>query len=70
MLEISDITRRKNQDVIELLKTITSKADIKGFEENQVGIAHQTSRRETAPIMVKFVKKNDRMKEKKVNLQP
>ena len=70
MLEISGITRRKNQDVIELLKTVASKADIKGFEENQVDVAHQTSRRETAPIMVKFVKKNDRMKEKKVNLQP
>ena len=69
MLEISGITRRKNQDVIELLKTVASKADIKGFEENQVDVAHQTSRRETAPIMVKFVKKNDRMKEKKVNLQ-
>ena len=47
------------QDVIELLKIVASNADIKGFEENQVDVAHQTSRRKTAPIIVKFVKKND-----------
>ena len=47
------------QDVIELLKIVASNADIKGFEENQVGVAHPTSRKETALIIVKFVKKND-----------
>ena len=56
ILEISVMTR---QDVIELLKIVASNADIKGFEENQVDVAHRTSRRETAPIIVKFVKKND-----------
>ena len=34
---------------------VASKEDIKGFEENQVHVAHRTSRRETAPIIVKFV---------------
>ena len=61
MLQISGIPRQKNEDIIELLKVVASKADIKGFEENQVDVAHQTSRRETAPIIVKFVKKNYRM---------
>ena len=28
---------------------------------NQVDVAHQTSKWETAPIIVKFVKKNDKM---------
>ena len=56
ILEISLMTR---QDVIELLKIVASNADIKGFEENQVDVAHRTSRRKTAPIIVKFVKKND-----------
>ena len=40
---------------------VASKEDIKGFEENQVHVAHRTSRRETAPIIVKFVKKKDKM---------
>ena len=47
------------QDVIELLKTVASNADIKGFEENQVDVSHQTSRKEAALIIAKFVKKND-----------
>ena len=47
------------QDVIELLKIVASNAVIKGFEENQVDVAHQTSRKETALIIAKFVKKND-----------
>ena len=59
MLEISVIPRRKNEDIIKLLKIVASKADITGFKVNQV--LHQTSRRETAPIIVKLVKKNDRM---------
>ena len=42
-----------------MLKIVASKTDIKGFEENQVDVAHQTSRRETAPIIVKFVRKKD-----------
>ena len=45
------------QDVIELLKIVASNADIKGFEENQVDVAHQTSRKETAPIIVKICQK-------------
>ena len=61
------------QDVIELLKIVASNADIKGFEENQVDVAHRTSRRKTAPIIVKFVKKNDRinfLSPKEERLQP
>ena len=61
MLDISRVPRQKNEDIIELLKIVASKADVKGFEENQVDVAHQTSRREIAPTIVKFVKKNDRM---------
>ena len=57
MLEISDIPRRKNEDDIELLKTVAGEADIIGFEQNQVGADHRTLARETAPIMVKFVKR-------------
>ena len=56
LVEFQVQTRR---DVIELLKIVASNADIKGFEENQVDVAHRTSRRKTAPIIVKFVKKND-----------
>ena len=52
---------RKNEGIIELLKIVGNKADIKGFEENQVDVVHQTSRRETAPVVVKFVKKNGRI---------
>ena len=58
---ISGIPRGKNEDVIEELKKVVSKVDIKRSEENQVGVAHRTSKRETAPIIVKFAKKNDRM---------
>ena len=43
------------------VKIVASKADIKGFEENQVDVAHWTSRRETAPIITKFFKRKDRM---------
>ena len=52
---------RKNEGIIELLKIVGNKADIKAFEENQVDVVHQTSRRETAPVVVKFVKKNGRI---------
>ena len=40
MLEISGIPRRKNKDVIELIKIVVSNAYIKGFGENQVHVAH------------------------------
>ena len=59
MLEISGIPRQKMRTSQNC--SIASKADIIGFEENQVNVAHPTSRRETAPIIVKFVKKNDVM---------
>ena len=46
MLEISSTPRRKNHsNTIELLKIVASKADTRGFEENQVNVVHQTSRR-------------------------
>ena len=61
MLEISGIPSPKNQDVKKLLKIVASEADIKGFVVNQVDVTHQTSRKETAPNFVKFVKMNDRM---------
>ena len=70
LVEFQVQTRR---DVIELLKIVASNADIKGFEENQVDVAHRTSRRKTAPIIVKFVKKNDRinfLSPKEERLQP
>ena len=60
MLQISGIPRRKNEDIIELLKVVASKADCRIWRE-PVDVTHQTSRRETAPIIVKFVKKNYRM---------
>ena len=40
MLEISGIPRRKNEDDIELLKTVAGEADIIGFEQNQVDADH------------------------------
>ena len=70
LVEFQVQTRR---DVIELLKIVASNTDIKGFEENQVDVAHRTSRRKTAPIIVKFVKKNDRinfLSPKEERLQP
>ena len=59
MLEISGIPRQKMRTSHNC--SIASKADIKAFKENQVDVAHRTSRRKTAPIIVKFVKKNDIM---------
>ena len=70
LVEFQVQTRR---DVIELFKIVASNTDIKGFEENQVDVAHRTSRRKTAPIIVKFVKKNDRinfLSPKEERLQP
>ena len=60
MLEISGIPRRKQEDAIKLVEKVVQKAKIKDFHREQIDLAHRTSARSTAPIIILFNKKLDR----------
>ena len=59
MLEISGITFNKNKNVSNIIQKIVMLTKITGFDITQVDVAHRTSKRENALIML-FNKKSDR----------
>ena len=60
MLEISGIPRKTSEDAVKLIEKVAIKAKIMNFNTEQIDVAHRTSRKATAPIIVLFKTKSDR----------
>ena len=60
MVELSGIPHQRGEDVIDLTGTVVEAANITGYDPNQIDIAHRTSSRSTAPIIIMFDRKRDR----------
>ena len=60
MLEISGISRKKSEDAVKLIEDVAIKAKVKNFDREQIDVAHRTSKKNTAPIIILFKTKNDR----------
>ena len=44
---------------MEIINKVGRMADLEDFQPGQVDVPHQTSRKETSPIIILFYKKND-----------
>ena len=62
MLEISGIPFNKNENVSNIIQKIVILTQITDFDITQVDIAHRTSKRQNAPIIMLFNKKSERKK--------
>ena len=60
MLEISGIPASKDEDTKGIVCKLASLAKMQDFPIDQIDVAHRTSSKSTAPIIVLFYKKNDR----------
>ena len=60
MLEISGIPTSKDGDTKRIVCKLASLAKMQGFSKDQIDVAHRTSSKSTAPIIVLFYKENDR----------
>ena len=60
MLEISGIPFNKNENVSNIIQKIVILTQITDFDITQVDIAHRTSKRQNAPIIMLFNKKSER----------
>ena len=60
MLEISRIPTSNNEDTKAIVCKLASLAKMQDFSKDQIDVAHRTSSKSTAPIIVLFYKKNDR----------
>ena len=61
MVEISGIPRKKGEDCIDLINQLAHLAHFVDFDINQIDLAHRTSSYDSAPIIILFIKKRDRM---------
>ena len=53
-------TSANNLTSLEIISDIVSKANIEGFHPNQIDVCHRTSSYHFSPIIVKFLRKNDK----------
>ena len=60
ILEISGIPTLKDEDTKDIVYKLASLAKMQDFSKDQVDVAHRTSSKSTAPIIVLFYKKSDR----------
>ena len=61
MLEISGITFTETEDCRDLITKLVDLANITRFNINQIDMIHRTSEKSTAPIIVLFTRKTDRL---------
>ena len=71
ILEISGIPTLKDENSKGIVYKLASLSKMQDFSKDQVDVAHRTSSKSTAPIIVLFYKKNDRnhFYEQKYNLE-
>ena len=60
ILEISEISCNKNENVSNIIKKVIMLTVTTGFNITQVPVAHRISKRENTPIIILFNKKSDR----------
>lgn len=61
MVEISGIPRKKGEDCIDLINQLANLAHFSNFDINQIDLAHRTSKYDSAPIIILFITKRDRL---------
>ena len=61
MVEVAGIPYQKGENCIELIAELVAKANISNFHPNQINIAHCTSSKTSAPVIILFCKKRDRI---------
>ena len=61
MVEISGIPRKKGEDCIDLINQLANLAHFSNFDTNQIDITHRTSKYDSAPIIILFITKRDRL---------
>ena len=61
MIEIAGIPYRKEENYIQLISKLAELAEITNFNKNQIDLVHRTSAKPTAPIIILFNKKSDRI---------
>ena len=74
MIEIVGIPYHKEENCIQLISKLGELVEITNFNKNQIDLAHRTSTKTTAPIIILFNKKSDRIifynqKDKKVEIE-
>ena len=61
MIEIVGIPYHKEENCIQLISKLGELVEITNFNKNQIDLAHRTSTKTTAPIIILFNKKSDRI---------
>ena len=61
MIEIAGIPYHKEENCIQLISKLGELVEITNFNKNQIDLAHRTSTKTTAPIIILFNKKSDRI---------
>ena len=61
MVEKSGIPHKKGEDSLNLINQLANLANITDFDISQIDLAHRTSPNESAPIIILFITKRDRL---------
>ena len=61
MIEIASISNHKEKNCIQLISELAELAEIINFSKNQIDLAHRTSNKPTAPLIILFNKKSDQI---------
>ena len=57
MIEIASISYHKEKYCIQLISKLAELAEVTNFNKNQIDLAHKTSTKATAPIIILFKQK-------------
>ena len=61
MVEISGIPHKKGDDCLNLINQLANLVNITDFDISQIDLTHRTSPNESAPIIILFITKRDRL---------
>ena len=61
MVEISGIPQKKGEDCIDLINQLANLAHFSNFDIHQIDLAYRTSKYDSAPIIILFIIKRDRL---------
>ena len=60
-IEIAGISNHKEKNCIQLISELAELAEITNFNKNQIDLAYRTSNKPTAPLIILFNKKSDKI---------
>ena len=61
MVKLANIPKTTDEDLIKFIDRMTTETDITRFDVGQVDVVHRTSPEESAPNIILFIKKGNRM---------